>query len=230
MSDTEGTMTREAYLILPQPERYAASMKFANTEGFPTIARTADHNQRAADAVQRTKDWYLELVKEGLATGAGQADNESDNSDDTNPGMIGRARQDPRTPAEQAAGTKHYFIEQLPYCDAMNIKFEMKQDGRQEDRRKCYCPLGKHLEPWRQIFELDELNMRCESTKSTEGLRAHLHSKADGQPNNYCPWHGITEHYLSVMYPSTRNDNRKRPARSRDHNSSASTGSKRPHW
>ena len=114
MSDTEGTMTREAYLILPQPERYAASMKFANTEGFPTIARTADHDQRAADAVQRTKDWYLELVKEDQATRARQADNESDNSDDTHPGMIGRSRQAPRPPAAPAASTKHSFIEQLP--------------------------------------------------------------------------------------------------------------------
>ena len=132
-------------------------------------------------------------------------------------------------PISAAEDSRKYtpFIEALPFCDAMSIGFHTWNP-----QKCCYCPLGKHMKPWREIFGFDVYNLpACTAIETrhgpfkTDGLIAHLHI---GEALSY---HGVAAYYLSVLYPKFRGhsqrfaDKRKRKHTTNQGRGPSSTGS-----
>ena len=111
-----------------------------------------------------------------------------------------------RPSAETLAGEFAPLIDVLPFCNAMIVGFDTRQDTRSypATRPSCYCPFSKRMRPWREIFSLgDQGECNVKTAYSHRGLMGHLHSKKEGvHIINGCQWHRIVQHYLNELYPT----------------------------
>ena len=75
------------------------------------------------------------------------------------------------------------------------------------DKKNCYCPCSRHMEPWRAQFFLNSIagkgsHAYCETSKGSRNmfpmsLFAHL---KDGK-FNMCPVHYEIKSYVRTLYP-----------------------------
>ena len=216
MSGASKTMSKDEYLKLPLSGRFAASLKYPYTDHFLTVDRGHDYEERTATAVAKTREWFRKRCGDEEADRAAERvancdeyedDEDSDDSQPVNMGPSGPIQD----PATEKAEYYSYFIDTLPSCDALNIGFDISP----ENRAWCYCPIGKPMEPWRKIFfDKDDLP-RCRSKKQTafksEGLLQHL-NQVKG-----CPYHDITAHYLSCLYPNIESPQKRKHTEGQSH-------------
>ena len=212
MSVASKTMSKDEYLNLPLSGKFAASVKYPFIDYFPTVDRGHAYEERTAIAVAETQKWFQKRCEneedDKAAARAVYRDEygDDDDSDDTpGPGVP------IQTPVAEKVDYYSYFIDTLPSCDALNIGFDISP----EKRAWCYCPLGKPMEPWRNIFFIEDSLPPCGSKKQTsfksEGLLQHLDQV------KRCPYHDITAHYLSCLYSNIKSPQKREHTEGQSH-------------
>ncbi len=212
MNDAGKTMSRDKYLKLPLSGRFAVLLKYPFTDYFPKVNRDHDYEERTATAGAKTRKWILKACEDEEVERVANRDKykEDEDSDDSPPVNMGPGGPIQK-PATERAEHYYYFIDTLPSCDALNIGFDINS----EDRAWCYCPISNPMEPWRKMFfDKDDL-LRCKSKKQTAfksgGLLQHL-SQVKG-----CPYHDITAHYLSCLYPNIESSRKRKHTEGQSH-------------
>jgi hypothetical protein len=218
--DTNGpvTISRATYHDLSLAGRISASLKFGPTGpelSIPVVTTPPEHDDKITRALASTKQWLIQGYKDNDREDENEREDENDDEDDEDgsdndydvcmgPGP--GATNDNPSP-EQRAIAYYYFIDALPFCDAVNVVFDVNRQnqGNRRTEISCNCPIGKQMEPWRTIFNLGSYNV-CKKTQkmNQQGLMDHLRTKGHAlTKHETCTRHKIVHKYLQELYFTT---------------------------